>query len=114
MQSNISAKLKKTGEEGYIIWDGKEPNMVILKNISKGVKVFTGDSIVTSGFTDRFPYGLLIGTVAGILPDAKSNSYTLKIKTAANFYNIQFVYIINNILKEEPSQLLQKAQKAHE
>jgi rod shape-determining protein MreC len=114
MQSNTSARLKKTGEEGSVVWDGKESNMILLKNISKAVKVMRGDSVVTSGFTDRFPYGLLIGTVAGILPDKKSNTNTLKVKTAANFYNVQFVYIINNILKEEPSQLLQKAQKTHE
>ena len=114
MQSNISAKLKKTGEEGSVVWDGKEPNIVLLKNISKGVKILRGDSVVTSGFTDRFPYGLLIGTVAEIITDKKSNSYSLKIKTAVNFYNVQFVYIINNILKEEPLQLLKKAQKTNE
>lgn len=114
IQSNISAKLKKSGEEGSVVWDGKTPNIIILKNISKGVKISVGDSVVTSGFTDRFPYGLLIGTVAEIKTDKKSNSYILSIKTAVNFYNVQYVYIINNLLKEEPLKLLQKAQKAHE
>ena len=113
-QSTISAKLKKTGEEGSIVWDGGQPNIVLLKGISKGVKISKGDSIVTSGFTDRFPYGLLIGTVKDILLDQKSNSYILQIKTAANFYNLQFVYIINNLLKDEPQQLLKRVQKANE
>lgn len=114
MQSSISAKLKKTGEEGTVIWDGKEPNIVLIKNISKSIKISTGDSVVTSGFTERFPYGLLIGTVKEIVPDKKSNNYTVKIKTAVNFYNVQFVYIINNILKEEPMQLLKKVQHKNE
>jgi len=73
-----------------------------------------GDSIVTSGITDRFPYGLLIGRVNEILLDKKTNNYILKIKTAANFYNLQFVYIIDNLLKEEPQQLLKRVQKANE
>ncbi|MEP6596031.1 MAG: rod shape-determining protein MreC [Ginsengibacter sp.] len=114
MQSSISAKLKKTGEEGAVVWDGKQPNIVFLKGISKGVKITRGDSVVTSGFTDRFPYGLLIGTVNEILLDKKTNNYILKIKTAANFYNIQFVYIINNLLKEEPLNLLKRVQATHE
>jgi len=114
MQSSISAKLKKTGEEGSVVWDGKQPNIVFLKGISKGVKIARGDSVVTSGFTDRFPYGLLIGTVNEILLDKKTNNYVLKIKTAANFYNIQFVYVINNLLKEEPLKLLKRVQDAHE
>lgn len=114
MQSNISAKIKKTGEEGPVVWDGVTPNIVMLKGISKGVKINIGDSVVTSGFTERFPYGLLIGTADKILLDKKSNSYTLQIKTAANFYNLQYVYIINNLLKEEPAQLLKQVQKKNE
>ncbi|MGH2564367.1 MAG: rod shape-determining protein MreC, partial [Ginsengibacter sp.] len=43
-QSNISAKLKKSGETGSIVWDGLQPNVVILKDISKDVKVAKGDT----------------------------------------------------------------------
>ncbi len=114
MQSNISAKLKKTGEEGAVVWDGKLANVVLFRGISKSVKVLLGDTVVTSGFTDRFPYGLLIGKVSQVLVEKASNTYTLKIKTAANFYNVQFVYVINNLLKEEPQELLKRVKKTNE
>ncbi len=114
MQSSISGKLRKTGEEGSVVWDGKQPNIVLFNGISKGVKMAVGDSVVTSGFTDRFPYGLLIGTVKEILLDKKTNNYIIKLKTAANFYNIQFAYVISNLLKEEPQQLLKRVQKSNE
>jgi rod shape-determining protein MreC len=114
MQSNISAKLKKTGEEGAVVWDGKQPNIVLFKGISKSVKVSPGDTVVTSGFTDRFPYGVLIGKVSQVLVEKSSNTYTLKIKTAANFYNVQFVYVINNLLKQEPQELLKRVKKTNE
>ena len=114
MQSNTSAKLKKTGEESSVIWDGNQPNIVLLKGISKGVKVSIGDSVVTSGITDRFPYGMMIGRVNKIFLEKKSNNYILEIKTAVNFYNLQFVYIINNLKKDEPAQLLKRVQKANE
>jgi len=110
MQSSISAKLKKSGEEGSVIWDGNQPNIVLLKGIPKSVKIVPGDSVVTSGFTERFPYGLLIGTVNEIFLDKKSNSYNLRIKTAVNFYNIQFAYVIKNLKTEEPLQLLKRVQ----
>jgi rod shape-determining protein MreC len=113
-QSNISAKLKKTGETGSIVWDGKEINVVILREISKVVKVSKGDTIITSGFSDKFPYGLLIGTVREIINDKSSSTYSIKVKTAANFYNLQYVYIINNLQKEEARQLLNKAKKTNE
>lgn len=113
-QSNISAKLKKTGEVGNIVWDGKSPNIVQLKEIGKNVKVSRGDSVITSGFSDKFPYGLLIGTIQDILVDKSTNVYTLKVKTAANFYTVQFVYIINNLQKEEPEELLKRVKKVNE
>lgn len=113
-QSSISAKLKKTGEVGNIVWDGKKPNIVLLKDIGKNTKVNKGDSVITSGFSDKFPYGLLIGTIDDIAEDKSSNVYTLKVKTAANFYNLEFVYIINNLQKKEPAELLKRVKKINE
>jgi rod shape-determining protein MreC len=113
-QSNISAKLKKTGETGSIIWDGVQPNIVIFKDIPKEVKVAKGDTVITSGFSDKFPYGLLIGTVKEIETDKTTGTYIIKVKTAANFYNLQYVYIINNLQKQEPQQLLKSVKKTNE
>jgi rod shape-determining protein MreC len=113
-QSNISAKLKKTGETGNIVWDGKKPNIVLLKDIGKNAKVSKGDSVITSGFSEKFPYGLLIGTIDEIVEDKSSNVYSLKVKTAANFYNVEFVYVINNLQKEEPAELLKRVKKTNE
>jgi rod shape-determining protein MreC len=113
-QSNISAKLKKSGETGSIVWDGLQPNVVILKDISKDVKVAKGDTVITSGFSDKFPFGLLIGTVKEVVDDKTSNTYLIKVKTAANFYNLQYVNVINNLQKEEPQQLLKSVKKINE
>lgn len=111
LQSNISARLKKSGEEGTVIWDGSSPNTLSLKGIAKSVKLKVGDSVVTSGFTDRFPYGLLIGTIQEVRLETKTNMYAIKLKTGANFYNLQFVNVINNLKKEEPKALLEKVKK---
>lgn len=113
-QSNISAKLKKTGETGSIIWDGVQPNVVVLKDIPREVKITKGDTVITSGFSDKFPYGLLIGTVKEIVNDKTSSTNIIKVQTAANFYNLQYAYIINNLQKEEPQQLLKSVKKKNE
>ncbi|MDQ6844555.1 MAG: rod shape-determining protein MreC [Bacteroidota bacterium] len=113
-QSNLSAMLKKSGETGTIVWDGKETNVVTLKEISKVAKIAKGDTIITSGYSDKFPYGLLVGTAMEIISDKTSSTYTIRVKTAANFYNLEYVYIISNLQKEEPRQLLNKVKKTHE
>ena len=113
-QSNISAKLKKTGETGSVVWDGSQTNVVLLKDIGKEVKVAKGDTIITSGFSDKFPYGLLIGTVLDVEDDKTSTTHIIRIKTATNFYNLQYVNVINNLQKEEPEQLLKSVKKINE
>jgi len=112
-QNNTSARLKKSGAFGSVIWDGEKTNVVLLKDIPKNIKVTVGDSVVTSGY-GRFPYGLLIGTVSEIENDTKTNTYIIRVKTAADFYNIQYVYVINNLKKEELNDIMKRVKKANE
>ncbi|MEO7961377.1 MAG: rod shape-determining protein MreC [Ginsengibacter sp.] len=114
VQSNVSAKLKKSGETGSVVWDGKETNVVMLKDISKVVKVAKGDTVITSGFSEKFPYGLMIGTVTDVVNDKSLSHYIIKVKTSANFYNLQYVYVINNLQKDEARELLNKVKKRNE
>jgi rod shape-determining protein MreC len=107
--SRISAKLKNGGDAGQVVWDGKDPNHLSMIDIRKSAKVAKGDTVVTSGFTTTFPYGLMIGTVEEIAPDKSTNNFIIKIKSAANFYNLQYVYSITNFQKDEINQLLKTA-----
>lgn len=107
-QSNLSGRLKKGGETGIVVYDGKTPGILYLKDISRSAKINQGDTVITSGFSDKFPRGLLIGFVKDIINDKSSSTYTVRLNSAANFENLQFVFIINNLQKEEPEKLLNK------
>ncbi len=111
--SHISGKLQKSGETGTLNWDGKQPNLVTLTNIPKSAKVAKGDSIITSGFSTTFPRGLLIGRVEGVYTESSSNYYKVKFNTAANFYNLQYVYVIENAEQEAVNALLESVKKEH-
>ena len=110
-QSNLSARLKRSGETGTVIWDGLDPHILLLKDISKTVKIKSGDTVVTSGFSDKFPAGLLVGYVKDIISDKSMSTYTVRIIPGANFENLQHAYIIENLQKDEPAALLNKVKK---
>ncbi|MEO6668056.1 MAG: rod shape-determining protein MreC [Ferruginibacter sp.] len=111
--SRISGKLLKTGEIGTVIWDGKEANSVTLTGISKGVKIAKGDSVITSGFdfSTSFPRGMLIGTVDAVYNEVSTSYVKVKLHTAANFYNLQYVYVIDNAQQEGINTILDKVKK---
>ncbi len=101
-QYKVVVKLKNGGERGTVEWDGISPTYVTLKDIPKSAKVQKGDSVVTSPTSSLFPGNLMVGTIEEILDDKSSNFYTLKVKPATNFFNIEYVYVIAN------SQLLEQ------
>jgi rod shape-determining protein MreC len=111
-QSRISASLLKTGETGSVEWDGKNPQLLTFRNIPKSAQPKKGDTIVTSRYS-TFPPGQPIGVIDEIITQAGSNFYLMKIKPSTNFFNIQFVYAVKNLQKEEQD-ALEKATRKQE
>lgn len=106
-KSKVSAMLKKDGVAGSLEWDGVDPSYLILTDIPKSSAIKPGDTVLTSTYSANFPPKLPIGTVNKISSDAESNFYTLRIKTAVNFFSIQYVYLIDNVFYQEQMNLEQ-------
>jgi rod shape-determining protein MreC len=99
-QSRISAQLKNTGEMGRIEWDGVSPERIQLKEISKGVKLKKGDSVITSQYSD-FPANIMIGTIDKIMLEKSTNNYLLHVRPSTEFSKIQNVFVVENLQREE-------------
>jgi rod shape-determining protein MreC len=107
--SRISVKLKRGEGGGQVTWDGKEPNRLTLSGVKKSFRVAKGDTVITSGITPTFPYGMEVGTVEEVVPDKSTNDFLIKLKTSVNFYNLQYVYAIDNSQRDEINRMLEKA-----
>lgn len=104
--SRISGKLLKGGETGTLNWDGKTPNIISLTGIAKSAKLAKGDTIISSGFSTSFPRGMMVGTVLEAIPEKSSSNYLIKFRSAANFYNLEYVYVIENKQAENIKDML--------
>jgi rod shape-determining protein MreC len=111
IQNTVSASLKTSADFGTIEWDGKDPRFLVLKKIPKTVEIKTGDTVLTSPYSYNIPPGYMVGTIVGIQIDNTTGMYVLKIKTAANFYNLQQVHIIENVDRDEQVQLFEETRK---
>jgi rod shape-determining protein MreC len=110
-QFKVVVKLKIGGERGTIEWDGISPSYVTLKDIPKSASVHLGDSVMTSSTSSKFPGNLMVGTVSDIVDDKSSNFYTLKVKPSTNFFNIEYVYVIENSQVLEQNRLEDSTRK---
>ncbi|HEX7906110.1 MAG TPA: rod shape-determining protein MreC [Chitinophagaceae bacterium] len=110
VQSRRSVVMKRSGNMGSIEWDGKNPLYLTMKNIPKSDSIVKGDTVLTS-INSNFPPGFIVGTVAEIIADKSTNFYVLRLKTAANFYNLQQVHVVERVGYDEQAKLNEDTKK---
>lgn len=111
VQNKVSVLVKKTGSSGIISWDGQQPRILNLSNISKSDSLVKGDTILTGNYSLSFPPGQMVGTIEEIIADNSTNFYVLKIRTAANFNDLQQVLIVENLQYRDENDLLEETIK---
>ena len=110
-KNSVVALLKKGSGFGEVTWEGNDPRFVTLNKIPRTIKVNKGDTVVTSPYSDIFPAGQVVGYVEEVAEEKATSMYSLKVRTATNFYSIQHAFIVKNLQKAEMDSLLKKVKK---
>jgi len=110
VKRKLSAKLKDS-TMGSVMWEEGKPDVLVLEDIPKEIKVFRGDSVFTTSYS-FFPPDVLIGTIDRVRINKKNNVQILYLKSATNFRNLQYVYVVENTMMEERKRLEDSTRKA--
>lgn len=100
-QSRVSAAIKRNNYFGSLMWKDNNPEILTVEDIQEHAKVQSGDTIQTSGYSMMFPAGLMIGVVDTFWIKPGSDYYEIKVKLSNNLSNIQYVYVVKDLLKSE-------------
>ena len=111
VKNNVNAVMKQSGNAGTISWDGKSPLYLTMTGIPKSDSIAKGDTVLTGTYSLSFPPLRMIGRVAAIIKDNSSSFYVLQIKTAANFQNLQHVFVVENLHADEQEKLDKETRK---
>jgi len=103
--SKVSAMMLHSNYTGIIEWDGSNPQFLQMHGIPKSAKIKVGDTVITSNLSGNFPEGLMVGTIAENTIDQSTGYYNLKVKSATNFFTIQYAYLVENTMWTEQKQL---------
>ena len=102
---HLSARISRTNFFGSLEWDGMSPQYSTLNEIPEHADVAVGDSVVTSGFSDFFPQGMLIGFVSKVEQDANEGFYMLEVRLAEDFSRLYYVSVVENTQADEQIQI---------
>jgi rod shape-determining protein MreC len=60
-----------------------------------------GDTVVTSGFSQLYPRNIMVGTVSEVKMEPDKNFLEITLNLSTNFNSLNYVYVVNNLRKEE-------------
>jgi len=103
-KQRVSARLKNIAN-GFVVWEGKNPRVLTMIDVPQQVEVKKGDSVFTNSYSLYFPPEVLIGTVIKTELIKKNAMQHIYLKSSTDFANLQYVYVVENKMRQEKTQL---------
>ncbi|MFR9565839.1 MAG: rod shape-determining protein MreC [Rikenellaceae bacterium] len=91
-----SGKIKGQEYMGSITWAAENRYQLEMAELSKYAEVNVGDTIVSTGYSQIFPDGVIIGTVASSSLNKNKSAHNVKIDISADISKLYNVIIVNN------------------
>jgi rod shape-determining protein MreC len=106
----INAGFKKNGAYGSLSWDGKHPKKMKLEDVAALNPVEIGDTIVTAGMSDYFPYGIRLGVVSYFQKPELEGYYDISVSLFSNLTQTTYVYVLEHKKLNQLKQLKNESQ----
>lgn len=90
----------KDGTLGTVRWRYGSPDALEMENIPGDLKVYRGDSVMTTAYSFA-PPDILIGRVEKLRRNKRNNTQTLILRPGVNFRKLRYVYVVENTLSGE-------------
>jgi rod shape-determining protein MreC len=86
-------------------WNGGNYRKGQVKEVPKHVVMVKGDTIITSGNSDMFPEGLMIGTIDGFHNAQDENFNNGEILFSTDFNSLGYIEVVVDMMRKEKDEL---------
>ena len=102
ISNKISIKITSDDNKYYGLLVGYDVNSNIYKieGITDSDKIKEGDVVTTTGLTDYFPSGILIGHVSKVVKDEYDLNSIIEVKPSVSFNDVSIVTVLNRKAEE--------------
>ncbi len=90
------ARLASDGTSGTVSWDGTDPMVVTMSEVSKYASITEGEAVFTTSNSYVFPPDVMIGTVESFSLDEQQTKYTVQVRLAADMTRLYNVLLVGN------------------
>ena len=110
--SRISGKFKKNNQLVNVEWNGGNYRKGQVKEIPKHIRMVVGDTIITSGNSDIFPEGLMIGTICSFNNATDENFNNGEILFSTDFNSLGYIEVVVDLMRKEKEDLKESFKSA--
>ncbi|MBN1198690.1 MAG: rod shape-determining protein MreC [Bacteroidales bacterium] len=104
-ESKISARFMKNNQMISVEWPGGDYKKGVVREIPKHLQVIPGDTVVTSGNSEVFPNGILIGIIDNLTIRDNENFNTATLTFLTDFNSLGYVEVVVDMFRSEKEQL---------
>ena len=97
--------LKKNMHTGILTWKGFDYRTAIISDLPIHIPVNIGDTIITNSYSNIYPEGINIGTIAEFEKNDEDGFYNINVNLLEDFNNLRYVYVIHSKQSEEQLKL---------
>lgn len=97
----ISARFTDNQHIANVSWDNLDYRFGTVNDIPLHLVLEKGDTLVTSGFSNIYPAGIMIGTIEEMIESKSKDFSTAKIRFSTNFSALRHVFVIENLNQTE-------------
>lgn len=101
LSNKISVKIEAKNKSLYGLLSSynKSKNIYLIEGISSNNSIKKGDKVVTTGLSEIFPSGILVGTVKKVTVDKYELATAIEVTPAVDFDDIKIVTILDRDAK---------------
>ncbi len=99
---NIGVYNTSNGESGMLTGtiNLAYKNLTKMRYLSRQTSAKSGDVLITSGTSDDFPKGVLVGKITGLQQESHSTSVFALIEPFCDFNNLKHIFIVTSFLND--------------
>lgn len=104
--------LKKNLHTGILTWNGFNYREALISDLPVHIPLNIGDTIITNSYSNIYPEGINIGTIASFTKNHEDGFYIINVNLFEDFNNLRHVYIVHSKQSKEQILLENKIQKS--
>lgn len=97
LNNKISVKIEQDDKSiyGLLVSYNKKKNIYLIEGISDNTEIKNGSKVVTTGLSEIFPSGILVGEVKNVTKDKYDLARAVEVTPSVNFNDINIVTVLD-------------------